>query len=210
MNKIDEVKVMTVVGTYEAAKENIKVKLENVNAEQIGVYRSAKEYGFEDLNIVPYVVLSKIGDGVVSARITEDICRMWGVTATEVINQGIANLDYTIKGMNETLRERMRDDGMPEELIEIMVPEMDERIYVVSNRDLFNGASSIIAAQRELNRRFPQGYFVLPSSKHEVIVVPRQDGFNIDAFKEMVTDINGSQVDEKDRLSDNAYEILVA
>lgn len=210
MNMIDKIKVMTVVGTYEVAKENIKVKLENVNAEQIGVYRSAKEYGFEDLNIVPYVIIDETEDGVMSTRITEDICRMWGVTATEVINQGIANLDYTIKGMNETLRERMRDDGMPEELIEIMVPEMDERIYVVSNRDLFNGASSIIAAQRELNRRFPQGYFVLPSSKHEVIVVPRQDGLNIDEFKEMVMEINGTQVDDKDKLSDNAYEILVA
>lgn len=210
MNKIDEVKVMTVVGTYETAKENIKVKLENVNAEQIGVYRSAKEYGFEDLNIVPYVIIDETEDGVMSTRITEDICRMWGVTATEVIDQGIENLDYTIQNMSVLMRKIAREDGMPEDLIDIMFPDTDTGMYIVTNEKTLNGASSIIPAQKELKERFPQGYFVLPSSKHEVIVVPRRHGFNIDAFKEMVTDINGSQVDEKDRLSDNAYEILVA
>lgn len=210
MNMIDKVKVMTVVGTYEAAKENIKVKLENVNAEQIGVYRSAKEYGFEDLNIVPYVIIDETEDGVMSTRITEDICRMWGVTATEVIDQGIENLDYTIQNMSVLIRKIAREDGMPEDLIDIMFPDTDTGMYIVTNKKRLNGASSIIPAQRELNRRFPQGYYVLPSSKHEVIVVPRRYGLNIDEFKEMVTDINGSQVNEKDRLSDNAYEILVA
>jgi hypothetical protein len=49
------------------------------------------------------------------------------------------------------------------------------------------------------------GYYVLPSSVHEVILVPDTAGHNEKELCDMVKQANRTVVDEKDILSDNVY-----
>ena len=48
-------------------------------------------------------------------------------------------------------------------------------------------------------------YFVLPSSIHELIIVPVSEGIDRDELTEMVKTINATEVAPADRLSDKVY-----
>lgn len=67
------------------------------------------------------------------------------------------------------------------------------------------GGSLLGAARKNLKEMFPDGYIVLPSSIHEVIVIPK-DIEEKDVLIEMVRNINATQVEPQDRLADNVYE----
>ena len=47
--------------------------------------------------------------------------------------------------------------------------------------------------------------FILPSSVHEVLILPDDGNMNAQELKEMVTSINASEVAPEDRLTDNVY-----
>ena len=48
-------------------------------------------------------------------------------------------------------------------------------------------------------------YYVLPSSVHEVVIVPYSSGLDIRELDEMVREINVTQVAEEEVLSSHAY-----
>ena len=50
-----------------------------------------------------------------------------------------------------------------------------------------------------------EDYFVLPSSIHEVIVVPESKGLDTEEMNEMVNEINETQVAPEEVLSSHAY-----
>jgi hypothetical protein len=50
-----------------------------------------------------------------------------------------------------------------------------------------------------------EDYFVLPSSIHEVIVVPESKGLDAEEMCKMVKEINETQVAPEEVLSDHAY-----
>ena len=174
---------------YEDIKDKVGVRLLPASV-QTDVYVSAAEYGFEDLILVPYVLdLCKMDDGTANARVTNSLLEYWGVTADEVMAQGISNLDFKILSMGDMLG----------------FPVMDVPMTVVTNESMICGASSIIAAREKLAEMFPDGYMVLPSSKHELIVVPKNIS-DKQGLLEMVMEINATVVAESDKLSDNVYE----
>ena len=56
--------------------------------------------------------------------------------------------------------------------------------------------------KREIGERFGCDYYVLPSSKHEVLLVPVDAGINLDVLSAMVSDVNAAEVSVNDKLSD--------
>ena len=50
---------------------------------------------------------------------------------------------------------------------------------------------------------------VLPSSVHEMLLVPYTEEIDIDTFSEMVEEVNTAEVDPTERLTDRAYIITL-
>lgn len=90
------------------------------------------------------------------------------------------------------------------------VPEMEPAQYVLSNRSGFRGAACVLdrttledfAVHLEVD-----GFFMFPSSIHEVILVPMEDYMSKSDFDNMVRKINSTTVDPDEQLGDCAYEI---
>lgn len=196
------------VTNYGDVKDKIKVRLYNqTKAKDIkGIYKSASDYGFDDLIIAPVIDFGMTPQGNATMKIPAELIAEWGVTEDEVYAKGIENLDYTIRGMSEILIDIMRRDGMPEELIKMMTADTPEMMWVVSNENCMCGAASIIKAKEELKSKFPDGYVVLPSSIHEVIVMAKTEDMDKAYMLDMVTEINGGVIAEEDKLADNVYE----
>ena len=80
-------------------------------------------------------------------------------------------------------------------------------MYVLSNASGVLGASALFypEIQEQISEKIGEGYYVLPSSLHEVIVVPESAGFDAGQLTDMVKDANSSVVAPKDVLSDSVY-----
>lgn len=57
----------------------------------------------------------------------------------------------------------------------------------------------------EIGEKLGGDFFVLPSSLHETIVVPDDGNMEYKALLAMVTEINESEVDKQDKLTDQVY-----
>ncbi len=95
--------------------------------------------------------------------------------------------------MNEVLAEMGASESM---LLD------DCPMWVISNTRRTNGAYGVIALLDQLKDRF-KSFTVLPSSVHEVLVVT----VDSDEYDSMVQEVNDTQVDYTDQLSNHAYKI---
>lgn len=101
---------------------------------------------------------------------------------------------YEIKTMSEILSEF--SDGM-------IIPEGELPLYVATNESRLNGAGVLSypgfmeAAADRLNGSF----YILPSSVHEVILLPENSAFSVQELQAMVQDINAAEVSPEERLA---------
>lgn len=188
------------VKDYDKVRPLLKARLLNKkNRHYAGL--SAKSYGYDDLKIVPVIDCSGIGvEGAIVVK--PEMIKKWKKDIRTVVKHALMNMedDYIMEPMYKFIGTRT---GMPEELCEIM---MSEFMQVISINNYMYGAIGAILAQDYLKENYKNGYVVLPSSVHEVIVIPN-DNLNIDEYTNMVQAVNADCVDEIDQLSDKAYII---
>ena len=79
---------------------------------------------------------------------------------------------------------------------------------MLSNPMRLDGASVLAYPnlQEQLESVFPQGCYILPSSLHELIIVPKDIGMSPKEMEEMVREINQKEVAREEVLSDRVYE----
>ena len=105
--------------------------------------------------------------------------------------------------------------SMAEIMSEMMgceVPEMEPRQYVLTNGNAFRGAAGVLDknAIRVLGESLGvAGFYMLPSSIHEVILIPFSDDLAKGDLDAMVRDVNATQVAYADQLGDHAYELYI-
>ncbi|MCP1101748.1 hypothetical protein M2454_001280 [Aequitasia blattaphilus] len=87
-----------------------------------------------------------------------------------------------------------------------MKPE-EEIMYILSNKQGIWGAASILyqGELKEIGKTLEEDYYVLPSSIHEVIIVPKSKAISREDLDAMIQEINETQVGEQEVLSNHAY-----
>ena len=77
---------------------------------------------------------------------------------------------------------------------------------ILTTRGAANGAGVIFCDSVLQKIREKIGnFYILPSSIHEVLIVPVSGGIELDYLEEMVRTINATEVSPEDRLSDQVY-----
>lgn len=79
-----------------------------------------------------------------------------------------------------------------------------EPMYVLSNESGVYGAATLFypGMQEQVADKLGEGYYALPSSLHEFLIVPESAGVNLPDLSEMVKTANETVVEAKDILSD--------
>lgn len=82
----------------------------------------------------------------------------------------------------------------------------DDPMLALTTTEQLNGAG-VIFCDRVLQKIHEKmgDYYILPSSIHEVLIVPATCGLDRDELKEMVCTVNRDQVAPEDQLSDEVY-----
>lgn len=133
----------------------------------------------------------------------------WGIEADEIKARAEVNTPcvnpWQLITMAELLEQIIEDRNLR---VRFELPEDDPiNMYIITNQDKYFGASCIFYPQvlEEIAERINNHFYILPSSVHECIIMPAQKGFSQESLSRMVTEINESQLDEVEVLSDQAY-----
>lgn len=194
------------LGSREFILKNVYPKVvANTNNELIdGQHLVFKE--FLDMFVIYYVNIGADNEGTASYNVQEKMIANAGIDMEELHSQAIKNLDkeVSIKDMQDII---MNIIGITDEseFDFSQVPE-ENQMLVLSKKDSMYGASVILCASvlEKLDSFWNGEFVILPSSVHECISV-RSDGFTLQEMKEMVMEINDTEVSPEDRLTDSVY-----
>lgn len=159
----------------------------------------------EDMSVVYRMQIDQNETGTSSVLVTNAMLENYGITAEQLhqdaMDAATINNPATFRSMQDVLSDLM---GMPAE----MMPPMDgPQMYVASIESSVNGAG-VIAYPDFMDQVAEQvggDFFVLPSSVHEVLVIPDDGSIDRHDLESMVREVNASEVLPKDQLSDNVY-----
>ncbi len=189
------------VTDWEVAKDHIFPRL--VGTEHNGEYLKDKVYlPASDLAEMFQIRALTLPDGTFGfIPVTENIQRMLGVSTDEIAEAALTNMRVqepaSLRSLNEVMERIL---GMP-------VPEPAAGLYVLTNQSGVNGASVILdPAVARAAKETIGDYYILPSSVHEVLLIPKGD-LEIENLEEMVMEVNETTVDLQEQLSDHVYEV---
>ena len=146
------------------------------------------------------VVLSRDFHGVMTITLTNQALQMAGMTAAEVNSIAIENMrdSYRINLVGEILKSHG-----------VKIPEgFDEfPMFVLSSFDGQWGASVLLYPNylRDLSDFLNDNLLIIPSSIHEVFVLPYACCEDIDCIKELIPYCNVYEVDPTEVLGDNPF-----
>ena len=207
-NKINRSIDMKFFLNYETVRSRIIFKLINTEKNR-ELLRDVPYIPFHDLSIVFQCLVSEERFGNASILIHNVHLQLWKVNARELYECALENTPllqgYELADMNTVLEEMKALGGIDDEEIEDMQQEVP--MYVLSNKSRINGASCILYKDilKDFAMVVDKDLYVLPSSIHEVILLPSDGTQESEQLKEMVMEINQSQVEKEEVLSDSVY-----
>ena len=140
-------------------------------------------------------------------KVKRNLFNLWGITETVLETQAMENLmqdGYTISSVLDILEE-MGDASCKERVEEDLGNEIPLRI--LSNANCCLGAAGILHREllAEYAAKIDKNLFLLPSSLHEIMILPADKGTVGNELKAMVQEINQDCVNPEEKLSDHVY-----
>ncbi|MBR1931946.1 MAG: hypothetical protein IJ833_10850 [Lachnospiraceae bacterium] len=160
-----------------------------------------------DLAICFYFIYTDetLGDGTILIRNSH--MQLWNTTAEELYELAGINtprwLPRQIISSESLLREMFGRRLFPEGIdLSDYLP-----MKVVSNEKRILGAACLLypGQLEEMAKQLGGNYYILPSSVHEVILLPDGPDIWAEQLKEMIAEVNRTQVRAEEKLSDTLY-----
>ena len=160
-------------------------------------------FRWHDLAVVFYYEMEEASFGKASILLHNSHLAMWGQSADGIYRIAQQNMKQKMPELlipMQKLINELREEGM-----EIKEPEV--KLYILTNREKMFGASAMLYSEKikELADSFGSDLLILPSSTHEVMLLPDDSDHKYDFYKEMVYAVNTTQVDPEEILSFNLY-----
>ena len=183
--------------TAEEAMENITLTLANTKMNK-KLLENTPHFEILDgeLSAVPRWYISDVESFVVS----NEVAGSMGLTSDEVLQIGQHHIDgqtYTVRTMQEVLSEMMGEE----------IPPMEcPPLYVVTSENRIQGSNALLSHSTldEVHQKIGD-CVILPSSVHELLLLPVDKNMNPDDLRAMVHGVNISEVRPEERLSDQIF-----
>ena len=196
-----------VFSDYEAAKDRLFIRVSNKEA-NADVLEDMPHKDVEDLAITYHVLVNRDENGVASAPITYDLLHHYGVSAEQLHDDAVANSQRILPPRLDSMQ-NIIFGMMPHEAAGTIrdEPYPGSTMLVLTNSVQMNGAAALFypGIMDQAAEQLGGDFIVLPSSTHEVIMIPADSATDFRSLEQMVKDINRSQVAPEERLSDHVY-----
>lgn len=193
---------------WETAHGDIYMKL--INAEQNKeLLEKIPHRIFMDLAVVYYAVArDHEQEDIGTILLYNEHMEMWGQNEENLYQTAMINM-RTDGEANLVSIENIIRRVLPNEDISLGLGghRRDISMYILTNSRKRFGAAEILDKKtlRMIADEVGDGFIVLPSSIHETIILPPKDEKEYGMLKEMVREVNDSQVDIEERLSYHVY-----
>ena len=194
---------------YDQMKD--KLVMEVVSAEaNAEMLENVPHQNMEDMAVVYRFVINSDETGRASILATNDMINAMGVTPEQLHADALENAPQIrpaqITGMSEVIAEMMGRD-QAEMMGIVPVDPKDEQMFVATVSDKVMGAG-VLAYQDFMDQaadRLGVSFYILPSSRHEVLLVPDNGQMSLGDLESMVREVNATQVAPEDKLTDSVY-----
>ncbi|MDO5156103.1 MAG: DUF5688 family protein [Eubacteriales bacterium] len=199
---------------FNAIKDKIVLRLVNYEKNQ-EVLKHCPHRKYLDLAITFRYIASKGALGVASSLVSNTEFELWKVDLEELYHLALFNtmrefpwkMESLVKIVTDSIRND-KQDILSEELIqELEQMENGVSMYVLTNDHGINGATSMLYDHVIYNFAKVQdcNIYILPSSVHEVMLVPENADVEPEFLSNLVMEANQSTVGYIDLLSDHVY-----
>ncbi len=202
---------------YDNVKDKLFIRLSSAERNEEMLQNVPHELK-EDLAITYHVVVAKDSEGLSSMLITNEMMKEYGVTQEQLQEDAMKSapsvMTPQIYSMGGKLNELMKDLAMvltqeEKEMMRQVAADMAQNnsFLIVTNDQTIDGAGVIFYPEvmENLGYMLDGDFFILPSSVHETLVLMDDGTFDIEALKEMVQEVNETQVMPQERLTDEVY-----
>lgn len=162
---------------------------------------------FLNLAIIFLIVHHLSEEGLESICVTNDLQKKWNISTRELyliaarntprlLPPSIDTMEHTIETLFDSPFDALVNSGEP-------VSPM----YIVSNQYGINGAAVLLYENliQEFADQEQCNFYILPSSIHEILLIPDLSPKSLSYLSKMVREINQKHVKEDEILSDCAY-----
>lgn len=178
-----------------------------------------KEKNAEMLERCPHEAISnlsviakcELGEGR-TILVTDEFVQLLHMSREEIMEHAKANSmkeGYVCQNLSQVVSQVFAGDlSMQKEVSEMLdISEDDYPMYVVTTSRQYDGASVIVSKPflEDVHKKLGEDYYILPSSRHEVLAVPVSRAPELPDLKELVQMVNQTEVQERDWLSDDVY-----
>lgn len=188
---------------YVKIKDRLRVRL--VNKENNKGFYKQGPYRLQPLGAeVLYAELECRQEGILPVHITNAIAENWGIPKQELFAVALERTQEHDKvsfvPMGDIIRELLTGEKAEE--------ETEEPMYVLTNERREHGATvtSYPGVLEQVREQLGKDFYILPSSTHEVIVLPKEVGADPKDVRNTVRAINAEIVDPSEVLSNEVYE----
>lgn len=202
---------------YEATKDKILPRVVNKEANEERL-KGMPHTEMGDLAVTYHVDLGKENDGAMSVAISNEMMDRYGISVEELHDQACENMENLtptqVKSMRDTLLEimvpgyaDMSEEERNEAAYQMGFDDMpQDAMYVISNTEKSFGAAALLDSDSldQIEEKIGK-FYILPSSVHECILVPKTAEMDLSALESMVQEVNSTQVAPSEVLSDHVF-----
>lgn len=195
---------------FDSAKDHIAFRL--ISKEQNKSLLSDIPWvPYLDLALIFYLHLDSTRTGQTTALIHNQQMETWNKSVDELYLLSLANTPRLFPPVLQPLEALLFDETdhsehySPEILPDCSAPISP--LYVLTNRTGIHGASCLLYHDiiKDFADRVQSDIIILPSSIHEVILIPDNKIYKYEEIQDMVQKVNSEDVPAEDRLSNHLY-----
>lgn len=210
---------------YESIKNKVYVRVVNaeMNKEMLKALPHMKYY---DLAMIVYALIDDDNGIRVTMNVSTGNIKIWNITKEKLFKDAINNtrkkMPPSLTKMSDVMRELLaakirqcgyevgEDDDMDKmiaELISEIESSEKEIMYMLTNRNRMDGAVYILFNDilEDIASELQSDLYILPSSIHEVLILPKTDETDYEYLCETVNYVNNKDLDPMEVLSESVY-----
>lgn len=192
---------------FDSARDNIVFQVINTMQNE-DMLRDIPHRNYQDLSIIYRWVVAVDDNGVQSTVVRNNLAKQLGMTEADLFKCAMENTRRIFPPVVKSINDIFKELDMPTEIADMVLEEMPDNreMWIISNNKGINGACSILFEDvlYKLAMHLETDLYIMPSSVHECIAVSADMGDPYE-LAEMVNEINMSQVDLEERLSNQVY-----
>lgn len=205
---------------YRCVKDKIVYRLVNYEKNK-KLLKDVPHMKIMDLAIIYYCYYGMQDGKSGYVAVKNSNLKMWNITDEILHKDAVRNTPYLLEsvlmGMGEVLgriigsySECDSTGSDTEEIKELMNnfnDNLNNEMYVLTNKTMINGAGTMMyhGVLEGIAEKTGCDLYILPSSIHELILIPAKAEYDKDELKNMVCQVNQDEVAEDEILSDSVY-----